>query len=87
MGQVEDLSLRSVEARLARLLIQEATDGTLQRRRWDTQAAMAARLGTVNDVLNRALRRLAADGLISVERRQIRILDDERLADLAQLDT
>jgi CRP/FNR family cyclic AMP-dependent transcriptional regulator len=87
MSQVEDLSLRSVETRLARLLLEEATGETLVRRRWDTQAEMAARLGTVLDVLNRALSRLAADGIIKVERHQILILDQEQLASIADLDT
>jgi CRP/FNR family transcriptional regulator len=85
MSQVEDLSLRSVESRLARLLLEEATGETLMRRQWDTQAEMAARLGTVLDVLNRVLRRMTADGLIKVERHQIQILDQERLASIADL--
>jgi CRP/FNR family transcriptional regulator len=75
VGLVEDLSLRSVEARLARVLLENATEGVLQRRRWATQAEMAARLGTVPDVLNRALRGLVEAGLIQIERREIRILD------------
>ncbi len=79
MQQVEDLSLRSVEERLARLLIEEAVDGIVMRRKWDTQAAMAARLGTVTDVLNRSLRRLADDGIVEVERDQICILDFDKL--------
>lgn len=87
MSQVEDLSLRSVETRLARLLLEEATGATFVRRRWDTQAEMAARLGTVLDVLNRVLRRLAADGVIEVERHRILILDQERLAAIADFDS
>jgi CRP/FNR family cyclic AMP-dependent transcriptional regulator len=87
MSQVEDLSLRSVEARLARLILEEATGESFIRQRWDTQAEMAARLGTVLDVLNRALRRLAADGVIKVERHRILILDQEQLAAIADLDT
>jgi CRP/FNR family transcriptional regulator len=83
---VEDLSLRSVEARLARLLLELAEDETIQRRRWATQAEMAARLGTVPDVVNRALRKLAAAGLIFVERQQIQILDRTRLRVIAQVD-
>lgn len=75
----EDLSLRSVEARLARLLLDRAEEGVLHRERWATQAEMAARLGTVLDVLNRALQQLASAGLIEVERHQIRILDREGL--------
>lgn len=76
---VEDLSLRTVEARLARLLLEQASGGTVERRRWATQAEMAARLGTVPDVLNRALRGLVEDALIEVARHQIRILDESGL--------
>ena len=82
---IEDLSLRTVEARLARHLLERATEGTLPRRRWATQAEMAARLGTVLEVLNRALQRLVAEGLIEVERHQIRIVDREGLEARAML--
>ena len=82
---VEDLSLRSVEARLARLLLEQAEGESVQRRRWATQAEMASRLGTVPDVVNRALRKLSDGGLIRVERHQIQILDKERLKSAAQL--
>lgn len=44
---------------------------------------MASLLGTVLDVLSGALRSLAEEGLIQVERRQIRILDRHRLAAMA----
>lgn len=81
---VEDLSLRSVEARLARLLLEQAEGGSVQRRRWATQAEMASRLGTVPDVLNRALRKLAEEGMLHVERHQIQILDKDGLKDIAQ---
>lgn len=82
---VEDLSLRSVEARLARLLVEQAEGEVVQRRRWATQVEMAARLGTVPDVVNRALRKLADEGLIHVERHQIQILDKEGLRNTAKL--
>lgn len=82
---VEDLSLRSVEARLARLLLTQAMADLVQRRRWTTQAELAAQLGTVPDVLNRALRNLVEAGLIQVERHQIRILDRQGLETSAQL--
>lgn len=80
---VEDLSLRTVTGRLARLLIEDARDGTLHRPRWYTQAEIAARLGTVPDVLQRALSGLAADGLIDVERSAIRIRDRAELETIA----
>lgn len=83
---VEDLSLRTVEARLARLLLEQARDGVLQRQRWTTQAQMAARLGTVLDVVNRALHKLADQGLIRVARHRIVILDQQRLQEVAGLD-
>ncbi len=82
---VEDLSLRSVEARLARLLLEQAEGESVQRRRWATQAEMASRLGTVPDVVNRALRKLSEEGLIRVERHQIQILDQEGLKAVAQV--
>lgn len=82
---VEDLSLRPVEARLARFLLEQAEGEVVRRRRWATQAEMAARLGTVPDVVNRALRKLAEEGLIHVERRQIQILDREGLRITAQV--
>ncbi len=83
---VEDLSLRPVEARLARLILAQAEGELIQRRRWATQAEMAARLGTVPDIVNRALRKFATAGLIRVERRQIRILDRAQLHVIAQVD-
>ncbi len=83
---IEDLSLRTIEARLARYLIEQSTEEHLQRPRWATQAEMANRLGTVPDVLNRALRNLAKDKLIYVERHQIKILDYKGLEAKAGLD-
>ncbi len=80
---VADLSLRPVTGRLARLLTEDAVDGVLQRPRWYTQTELAARLGTVPDVVQRALRQLENDGLIEVERQQIRILDAPALAEIA----
>jgi Mn-dependent DtxR family transcriptional regulator len=74
-----------VEARLARLLLEQAQGDSVQRRRWATQAEMAARLGTVPDVVNRALRKLSEAGLIHVERHQIQILDQEGLKKVAQV--
>ena len=85
LRMVEDLSLRSVEARLARLILELAEGEVVQRRRWASQADWAARLGTVPDVVNRALRKLAAAGLIHVERQQIRILDGAGLRVVAQV--
>ena len=80
---VADLSLRPVTGRLARLLLETAAGDELLRPRWYTQAELAARLGTVPDVIQRAMRGLEADGIIEVERQRIRICDREALEALA----
>jgi len=82
---VEDLSLRSVQERLARFLGEHAEDCAVERRRWSTQAELAARLGTVPDVLSRALRDLADQEIIRVGRQTIEILDMDRLRSVAML--
>ena len=78
---VTDLSLRPVKGRLARLLLESAEDDVLQRPKWYTQSELAARLGTVPDVVQRALRELENEGLIEVQRRTIHILDRPKLAE------
>ena len=80
---ITDLSLRPVVGRLARLLLEDAVGDVLDRPRWYTQAELAARLGTVPDVVQRALRTLESDGLIAADRHQIRVLDRASLADIA----
>jgi CRP/FNR family transcriptional regulator len=82
---VEDLSLRSVEARLARLLLVHVEGDVVPRKSWETQDEIAARLGTVPDVVNRVLRKLSNEGMIQVERSQIKILDKEGLKNIAQV--
>ena len=76
---IESLALQKVESRLARMFLEHSNGDLLNRRRWSTQAEMAARLGTVPDVLNRALRSLAEEGLIQIQRHQIQILDRKGL--------
>ena len=76
---VEDLSLRPVLGRLARLILDEADGDTLHRPLWYTQEELAARLGTVADVVQRSLRKLEADEIIAVDRQQIRILRRDEL--------
>jgi len=74
---VEDLALRSVRGRLARFLLEQA-DGAYVTRPW-TQDEIAAHLGTVRDVVGRALRSLADAGLLRMERGRIVLLDREGL--------
>ena len=86
---VEDLSLRSVEARLANTLLlhAEEVDGLLlvPRRAWTTFDEMAVRLGTVRDVLSRALRTLESEGLLKVEKHEIILMDAKGLVERGNL--
>ena len=79
VGLVQDLSLRPVIGRLAHLILESANGDIFHRPSWFTQTELAARLGTVPDVVQRTLRGLEADGLITVERRRIHIKDRAKL--------
>jgi len=81
---VEDLSLRTVEGRLAKLLLKLAAEGDVSPRRM-TQQEMAAQLGTVREVVGRTLVELGRDGLISKERHRIVIVDRVGLEGRAML--
>jgi len=82
---VEALSLHEVDQRLARLLLAEAL--LRGSRKGDgvtldivlTNQQIAARIGTVREVVSRALNRLQQNGLIEVEGRRVRIPDEEVL--------
>lgn len=80
---VADLSLLSVEERIARFLLEEAEEEVMIRQHWATQSELASRLGTVPDVLSRALRRMVGHGAIELNRNEIRILDREMLETMA----
>jgi len=80
---VEDLSFRTVRGRLAKLLLEQASKGQVEREGWLTQEEMAARLGTVREVVSRSLRSLEEEGLIRIARHRIIILDREALEEQA----
>jgi CRP-like cAMP-binding protein len=80
-----DLSLKTVEARLAELLLEQAEGDVIERRRWTTQRELAARLGTVPDVLSRVIRELTKAGLIRMDRQRIHILDRKGLEERTKL--
>lgn len=80
--RVYSLSFLSVTARVAQFLIEQSEPGhPLSRRRW-TQEEIAAEVGTVREMVGRALRLLSEDGLIRLERHRIFILDREGLRTL-----
>jgi len=85
IGLVEDLSLRNIEARLASTLLRNAELRNEQlivsRQEWTTFDEMAVRLGTVRDVLSRAMKTLEAEGYLKVEKQTILILDPKGLSE------
>ena len=83
---VETLSLHEVDHRLARFLL---ADARLRGRRAPTGVTVeldltnpqiAARIGSVREVVSRAFNRLQQNGLISVDGRRVTILDEDALA-------
>lgn len=84
-GLVEQLALKDLTARTAGLLLTESR--AAGRRTFDlsgTRDEMAARLGTVRELVSRSLGRLRTAGIVRVTRRRVTILDAERLAALAE---
>ncbi len=81
--RVYNLSFLSVSARVAQFLVDQTEPGhPLSRRRW-TQEEIAAEVGTVREMVGRALRHLSEDGLIRLERHRIHIVDREGLRALS----
>lgn len=82
---IEDLSLKEVSARLARYILSWQGDrGVSERVELEvSKGQLANLLGTVPETLSRALTRLSKQGLIEVQGRSIKVLDQEGLARLA----
>jgi CRP/FNR family transcriptional regulator len=77
---VEDLSLRDVLERLARHLLREAArqpDADIQLPA--TREELAAHVGTVREQASRALSELKRAGIIDVDGRRVRVLDEAAL--------
>jgi CRP/FNR family cyclic AMP-dependent transcriptional regulator len=72
VAMVEDLSLHGVTARLAGLLLDQAAQADAPPL---TRAQMAARLGTVREMVSRSLRELEQDDLIRLEGAHIMLVD------------
>ncbi len=84
VDRIYGLSFRSVTARLAGFLLEQAhggSQGDLDRRQW-TQEEISAHIGTVREMVGRALRNLEGDGLIKFDRNRIQIVDREGLESL-----
>jgi CRP-like cAMP-binding protein len=81
---VETLALHTVQERLARFLLDHASPGQGQatKQRW-TQQELAVHVGTVRDVVGRALREMDDAGVIRLGRGTIALLNRDALEDLA----
>lgn len=85
VGMVEELSFFQVTNRLARLISQLPEDQLVgQASQRITQDQLAARLGTVREVVARSLRELERSGAIRVRRRSIEVLNEKTLMSWAQ---
>ncbi|MBI2958610.1 MAG: Crp/Fnr family transcriptional regulator [Chloroflexi bacterium] len=79
---ISDLSFRSVLSRLAKVLLEAAAaDGGTPAQRL-TQEEMAAMVGTVRDVIGRALRLLEREGAIKMQRQKIVVVNAKKLRDM-----
>jgi CRP-like cAMP-binding protein len=81
-GLVEQVSGKSVTARLASFLLAQTSDGK-QIFLDISQREVAALVGTRREVLSRALGKLEKEGILQVAYPQITVLDKERLRLLA----
>jgi len=71
MSLVEDLSLRRVSGRLARLLLEHNSEGVFDESLILTRGDMASMTGTVREVFGKSLKVLEENGIIESNRRQI----------------
>lgn len=84
VGQVEDLALRPVTARLAHFLLEQIDDPTLAHPAV-TRALIASHLATTPESISRSLRVLEEAGAIRFDRQRIIISQVDVLRDLALL--
>jgi len=86
---VERLSLRDVDRRVAQLLLEESSDygqrsaSAVSFSLALTHTQIASRVGSVREVVSRALSRLQAGGLIQMDGRHVQITNIDALRDYA----
>lgn len=82
---VEDLSLRNVDARLAKYLVSASQNSQNQTSIKVNKKTLAAILGTVPETLSRAFKKLSTEGVIEVKGNTITLHKPEVLKGLAGL--
>ena len=83
-SQVEQLTFQDVPARLARYIIDLVVDESDVVTLPIPKGQLASNLGTVSETLSRTFRKLSDEGLISVQGKNITIIDHDSLGDLAE---
>lgn len=81
VGLIEQISFKEVVHRLAGYLLEETRGGLPLE--LDSNAAIAARLGTVPELVSRNLSRLHAGGAVSMTGRTVTAVDEEQLREMA----
>jgi CRP/FNR family transcriptional regulator len=79
IGLVQEVSQRHVDRRLARFLAERAASPIEM-----THQEIAAEIGTAREVVSRLLKQFAGEGLVSLERRHVEVMDAARLRQLSQ---
>ena len=82
--QIEDLTFRDVPARLARYLVSIGADNMNGLQLPYSKAQLASNLGTTSETLSRTFRKLADEDIILVSGKNIKILNVDRLYDMAE---
>lgn len=83
----EDISFRSVPARMAKLILDLSENGTKKiQRNQHSIDEMAARISSVPEAISRYLHTFKSRGFIEYSRTEIHILDTQSLAKLGQMD-
>lgn len=83
VGQLEDLTLKDVETRLANWLIKRCPEtyrgGAVEVELGMTKRVLAAELGTVSETLSRTLAKLREQGILRVKGKVLTVQDPPRL--------
>lgn len=86
VGQLEDLTLKDVETRLANWLVKRCPDPTSQRpaniELSMTKRVLAAELGTVSETFSRTLAKFREQGLVEVKGKTVNVLCPAKLTAL-----
>ncbi len=72
----ESLSLKEVDQRLAAFLLEEFRDKRLKKLKLPSVSTIAARLGSVREVVSRSFAKLEKEGYISVDKERYAVLSD-----------